>query len=206
MAAIIFTGCTPSINETAERVITPYQRIHIDGNIGYLEYALDDFSEAIQFKILEDYWVTDEEFQEAYDALVLCLAPHNITLNQNIYEANLFLGKYNLGGPDHKSQDWYQRDAKTDAEKMAAINEAMNIWQDCSLKTTDTLVEIYAEQTLSQDGRDHNIRLRDALVACGSTQYDGLSSEEVARAWKSEGIDFLAMDECLTGFHESESL
>ena len=146
-------------------------------------YLIDKTANNPQYEILKDYHVTDQEMQEAFDSFSACLKPHNITSKWTPADWN------STFGPSHESQDWYQRDAKNDEERIAAVDKAMEYYDSCT-PLIDGVIIAYVEQQRSLDGRDANIRLRDALVECGFTQFEGKSSTETAELWKTSDIDF----------------
>jgi hypothetical protein len=165
---LCMTACaSKEIEQQPQQDITSYQRELVDYAIEWQEPG------SLKYEILKDYYITDEEFHHAYDVLVECLAAKNITPGWDpSFQTQSF-------SPDMASQDWYARDSENVDERIAAIQEAQREYDTCDQQSTDTLIEIYQEQIKSTDGRSHYIRMRDALVSCGFSEYADFNEEEM---------------------------
>ncbi len=170
---MVLTGCateptSPSeMDPTPSRPITAYLQAQIDEELKWQEPG------SLKYEILKDYYITDEEFHHAYDVLVECLAAKNITPG---WDPSFQTQGFN---PDRASQDWYARDAQNEYERIDAIQEAQREYDACDQQSTDTLIGMYIEQTKSSDGRPYFIRFRDALIACGFSEFINHNEEQM---------------------------
>lgn len=198
--ALPLTSCAtkPAPSSQAERPITYYQRAMID------KVREGMPTDSLEYQILEDYWVTDEEMYNAYDQLVACLTPLNIEAG---WDPTFTQTEEGLTyGPNSATQHRLQEGMTDEEEIWKVLDEAKAVYDSCAEGTVASITQFYTEQMASADGRSFYIRLRDAFVDCGYTDLAGLSEMEVEEQWKQGTFMLPERSKCFNAFVESEPL
>lgn len=168
MALIVIAGCTSAAPVTQHEV-SDRHRAWVDEK---LAGDLTDFER----KVLEDYWVTDEEYAQARDMFRACVEDEGFEVILEDGQTTVF--------PKAGAAFWSQFDSEE-----AALTAQDAVVDECSIGTTMFVEAAYSETRENPEGWSWY----EAMVACaealGLTEGRGLSEDEMMEAIADD--DFL---------------
>lgn len=148
--------------------ISPFMREWVDSGV-------DTFSD-FEHAVLEDYWVSEEEWQEAQDLFYQCM--NDLGLEGSVIIIGSSVG-HGLSDPDMARMNVEGGGVEADVKALLTAGSQKAL--DCSEGTVSTVGIVYAEAQNNPDGLDRNGAVRRCWSQQGYEEYSDLSDDEIHR-------------------------
>lgn len=165
---MVLPGCVKANTETKYPTLSP--RYAEDLRMMQKAGSFNEF----ETQILEDAWVTDEEWNQAKSLYYACMNQHGL-------EGDLGDGSRLEYGATLADQDKFAANYPPE-DRMKALDKIMQLASDCAIGTVEGVGIYYFEPRNNPDGVEHQEAVRRCITKTSfASDFAGLNDEEMQK-------------------------